>query len=532
MPNSDIKITGPFSRLIDSFEHKDKTDENTPAINVSDTVSKVASIYEKIRNVVDYRDEHLLRKNAIKRVLKRQFVVEQKNDPQDIAKTLIYEMIRAHYLPNEKVPESRITETAQSIKRFIEILQLSDKEDNELKKSTDWLLGILACEIDEKVAHTKENQALAHAMYELMNDKIELLGNYQLSKEEKETQIYLSIHRTLHKYDLEMATYLLLKLYLPQWTSDYSREFISSFAANMEMYQSAINAQLLHPLRERFNKLFKKYSVLFLIFKDFSHENEGRVKEILAKPKIFEEKIIKICERRYKETHVRLRRAAVRTIIYIFITKMAIALAVEIPFDMFILNEINYLALGVNVAFHPLLMFALAMSVRVPSKKNTELIISNLKRMIYKKDDPTKYKIKLPAKRSGFLNNLFRAIYAITFIISFGLLIYILHRLNFNAVSTILFILFLSIVSFFGFRIRSSAKELVVTKKKEGIIGALADFFFMPIIRAGRWISINFSKINIFVFVLDFIIEAPLKTLLQITEEWFAFIREKKEEIY
>ena len=86
-------------------------------------------------------------------------------------------------------------------------------------------------------------------------------------------------------------------------------------------------------------------------------------------------------------------------------------------------------------------------------------------------------------------------------------------------------------IAYFGYRIRQSAREWVVLKKKEKAFSILVDFFAMPIVRVGRWISVNFSKVNIFVFILDFIFEAPFKVLVQIVEEWLSFIREKKEEI-
>ena len=54
---------------------------------------------------------------------------------------------------------------------------------------------------------------------------------------------------------------------------------------------------------------------------------------------------------------------------------------------------------------------------------------------------------------------------------------------------------------------------------------------FLPIVSVGRWLSFNISRINIFVFIFDVLIELPLQALLEITEEWFAFLKEKKEEI-
>jgi len=55
---------------------KDNLSDNIPRISVSDLISKMSFYYEKIRNSVDYKEEHLLRKNAIERILKRQIVIE------------------------------------------------------------------------------------------------------------------------------------------------------------------------------------------------------------------------------------------------------------------------------------------------------------------------------------------------------------------------------------------------------------------------------------------------------------------------
>lgn len=54
----------------------DEDDDDTPKIHVSSLISRLSFFYEKVRNAVDYDEEHLLRKNAIARILKRQVVIE------------------------------------------------------------------------------------------------------------------------------------------------------------------------------------------------------------------------------------------------------------------------------------------------------------------------------------------------------------------------------------------------------------------------------------------------------------------------
>jgi hypothetical protein len=42
-------------------------------------------------------------------------------------------------------------------------------------------------------------------------------------------------------------------------------------------------------------------------------------------------------------------------------------------------------------------------------------------------------------------------------------------------------------------------------------------------------LSGNISKVNIFIFIFDFIIEAPFKILVDIAEDWTKYIKERKD---
>ncbi len=59
----------------------------------------------------------------------------------------------------------------------------------------------------------------------------------------------------------------------------------------------------------------------------------------------------------------------------------------------------------------------------------------------------------------------------------------------------------------------------------------LIDVVSLPILRAGQWLSQSISRLNVFLFFFDFLFEAPYKLFLSVLEEWFAFMKEKKEEL-
>lgn len=86
-------------------------------------------------------------------------------------------------------------------------------------------------------------------------------------------------------------------------------------------------------------------------------------------------------------------------------------------------------------------------------------------------------------------------------------------------------------VSFFSFRIKRDVKQYVITEERETFLGFIFDFFYMPIVAVGKFLSDNVSRINVFIFILDFIIEAPFKVVVSVIEEWTKYLKERKEDL-
>jgi hypothetical protein len=137
--------------------------------------------------------------------------------------------------------------------------------------------------------------------------------------------------------------------------------------------------------------------------------------------------------------------------------------------------------------------------------------------------------LRRPIKRHLLVTGIFHLIYAASFIFSIYVIILALDFINFNWVSIIIFLFFLAFVSFFSIIVTRGVKELMVAERKENLWTFLVDLFYMPIILVGRWLSNNFSKINIFIFIFDFIIEAPFKILVEIGEDWTKYVRERRD---
>src|SRR3989344_946857 len=156
--------------ILDAFEYSGKLPElfsDKAKITVDQVVSHLAYIYEKLRNVIDFKEEKLLRKNALERVLKRRLGMG--GTAENISLSLIKELIRAGYIENNTVPEIRIGEIRSIIDKYVRSDEAMINYDlwmrsfPEWKEPTDELLEEFAGHIDEiyNRFETEKNHPLA-----------------------------------------------------------------------------------------------------------------------------------------------------------------------------------------------------------------------------------------------------------------------------------------------------------------------------------------------------------------------------------
>ncbi|RLC36556.1 hypothetical protein DRH27_05055, partial [Candidatus Falkowbacteria bacterium] len=495
---------------------KEKSNDEIPRIKVSALVSKMAFYYEKIRNSVDYKEEHLHRKNAIERILRRHIIIEgamslKGVNSREIASHLLIELIRAAYLENNKIPETKIDEIEEVLNRYLKLKKysrdaikpLSVKEKNEFNK---WIISLAASDIEERLGRSKVDLLVMDYMYEILTANIKLPKDSSYEKD-KEIQIFAGIHRTLLKFDRDMISHLLFKYFNPNWQS-LSDEEIARDGKNILGLRGKINKQLDHPLSVQFNRIISRYTVFFTVLVDVISEDPKKVYDNIQRdPKAFPRQIKKICSKKYNTTRTKLWRAALRSIIYIFITKSVFAILLEVPATRWFGEEINIFSLIINISFPAILLFFVVLFTRLPSDANSSKIVQGVEEIVFKeheREDP--FQLRRPVKRKKLMHSVFGLFYAITFFLSFGLFVWILNLIQFSFVSIVIFLFFLAFVSFFSIRIRKNAKEFIILEPKENIFSFILDFFYVPVVSVGKWLSEKFSRINVFVFLLDFII--------------------------
>ena len=537
---------------------KDEKDDGVPKIKVSSLVSRLAFFYEKVRNAVDYEEEHLLRKNAIARILRRQVVIEgvvKEIDSEYLANHLLVELIRGSYLPNNKIPEAKIKEIALLLEKYVKLknnfvakinASLNLKTDinqakdliNEKNSLINWLLHLAACEIEENLSPNKVKQIIVGSMFDVLAKNIKLPEGSPYEKD-LEIQIYLSISRKFLKFDEDMLSFILFKYYNKSWLeisradvlSEEEDKKIKNIASHFHELHSLTKGQINHPVAKQIDQIVRLYSLYFNVLSETIENDPVRVySELQENGKTFVKQVRKICNNKYGKAKSKLWRAALRSIVYIFLTKSIFVFLIEVPAIKWFNEPLNIMSLTINVIFPAFLLFLIVFTTRRPGHENTDKIVEGIKEIAFVGEEKKQPIIIRPkTRRNVIVNGIFHLIYTASFCVSIYLVIKALSFIGFNWVSITIFLFFLAFVSFFSILVTRGIKELMVIERKENLFTFFIDLFYMPIILVGRWLSKNVSKVNIFIFIFDFIIEAPFKILVEIAEDWTKYVRERRD---
>lgn len=532
----------------------DPSNNKETKIGVSNMGSKLAFVYEKLRNAVDYDEDYLLRKNAIKRILKRQILIEgiiKKSESEDVAVHLLTELIQAGYLPNNSIPEKKIYEISEILERYIKLKYYSIQKEsffsifsesfrfkNKRKRTSkakgllvNWIMSLAAAEIEENLSEDAVKKEIVNDMFELLKDNIRLPKDLPYN-DDLEIQIYLSICRSFLRYDNDSLNLVIFKYYNKDWKRADDQHIVK-ISEKIDKLYLATSKQLSHPLIKQLDKIIKSYSLYFSVLHEAINEDPLKVYGLAVNNyKAFVSFVKEVIEKRYQRIKRKLWGSGWRSIIYIFLTKSIFVFALEIPAIKLFNEEINPVSLGINIVFPAFLLLVMILFTWSPAKENEKKILEGLEEIVFS-EKRQKYSIILrkPIKRNFVMDFIFNILYFTGFSITIYLIIKGLTFIDFNWVNITIFLFFLTFVSFFSFRIKRDIKRFIIIEPKENLVSFLFDFFYMPIVAMGKFLSDNVSRVNIFIFILDFIIEVPFKVFVEIFDDWVKYIKEKKENL-
>ncbi len=523
-------LTKTLVSNLKSIKKRHLLDENS-RIQVSNTVSFFAIIYEKVRNAVEYREEHLIRRAAIERILKRRLLLNPEGRGE--GENLVRELLWARYFPSgslglvdsDKV--QRLIDKYIKLRKKLVVGQIAEKR----VYYNDFLFDLLTCEIEESLDsfEASTNSLFSSYMFYILKDKIKVEN---MSKNDQDTLFYVAVEKGFAKSDRAYLRFHLFSL-SHKILRDIPDTELDKFIAECPILFNRIDKIINNPSVERLTRYVRSQLPPFLILFTLLERTKAHAEGILSNKTKLWEQIDQICRERYQQTSSRLRNTAIRSLIYIFLTKMVFALILEFPLSQYLYNDVNMTSIAINSLFPPFLMLLIVGFAKIPGEENTKRIYDRVINVVDKDtsfEATVTYVVKPLKAKKPMLVFGFTIFYTLTFIITLGIIHAILQLLHFNPVSEIIFVFFVSVVSFFAYRVRQIAKEYKL-QERDGFFSPFFDFFFMPILALGKFFSGGIARLNVFMVVLDFLIEAPFKLIFEVVEEWISFVRARKEEI-
>jgi len=534
-------ISQPTQNLIQKYnlwKNSLKPKEGVPTVHVDEVASKVASFYEQIRTIIDWKEEHLMRRAAVIRKLKRRFLdLELNNFSKEFAELLVLELVRGGYFANDRIEETKIKEVQKSIDKYVFILKNSP-ENKKNKVVVDFynkLLEIAACEIEETLAPSIKEMALIDYMFTQMQERIKINENvYQansLRKEEVDIQIYIAVQQSLFKLDNPIISYNILKYKYSQW-DDPSEEELLKIAQNIYKILGDMDYELSHPLGKKFYNICEKYDTPYLLLGDILiKDNIEEVSKKIQEPPLLEEMIKKAYSKRLTELKTKIRRAAIYSTASIFITKILSLLILEVILAKIFSGHLNIVSLIADIMVPTLLMAILITTIKRPSSKNLNLAVLETMKIVYQKEKTDTYEVKLSRKRSAVTRLTLSLIYLMGSAITLGFIYWVFNYFGFPLSSIIINMIFIALVLFTGTAIRTRSRELSIEEESAGILGFISDVLLLPITSLGRWMMNKWKRYNAIVLFFNILIDMPFSAFIEFLERWRYFIKERKEDM-
>lgn len=516
------QLTLAASQLLRSLQEQPaKTPSNDEKVHIPDIADNAYWAYEKLRNAVEYQEQHLLMRSAIGRFLQRHF-----DNSQTKHETLGYEIIReltkARYLANGSVSQSIVAVLNERAVAYRQLYQAAlPHYGKDKQRLFQFVIGVASADMQRILLPNPAQDALINFTYHSFQGHIE---NGELRGADEAISLYIAVHRALLKSDVPTIQHYMFMNQFPAWFE--SKNTITQTADNLKQLEETVAKVLRDRKSHVIGRMVRSHIAPYVIL-HHTLQDSKYPEQLLLSPEKLTSRASEVADIQYKKAKKRLRASIFRAIIFLFITKMAVALIAEVPYEYYVMRELHYLPLTINLLFPPLYMLIIGLTIKTPDFRNTTAIVGDLRAALFQQ---YKLRYSLKSAQNKELGATFNILYGLCTIIVIAGISYVLSLLQFSAVSGIIFFVFLSTVSFFGYRISQSVRELVVVEKRNGL-DMLWSIVFTPFIRFGQWMSDRYSQFNVFMLVLDFIIEAPFKTLLRVYEQWSTFLREKQDDV-
>jgi len=277
-----IIISKYTQALLDTFKNPKKRSrpDDISALSVSQTVSFFALVYEKVRNAVEYRDDHLILRAAIERILRRRFSLNP--DGRGEAENLLRELLWARYFANGVLGAEDIVIIQSLINKYLLLRrQLVIGREGESRIFLDkFLMDFITCEIEEtlKPESAIVQSNLSSFIFQVLRKKIKIEG---LKEDQKDAYFLVAIEKVFGKSDRSYLRYHLFTTFY-KTLAEHSEKELSSMMTKIPAIFKKIDDMVTNPYVDNITKFVRKQMPPFLILFALINSKPDELQEILT----------------------------------------------------------------------------------------------------------------------------------------------------------------------------------------------------------------------------------------------------------
>ncbi len=542
-PADDGVLLPEISKLADTYSNELIASRRGFApIRVDEIASRVAGFYEKIRKVIDWKDDNALRRGAVERILKRILfpklsgLSEQDIKAESLAETLTTELIRGGHLPNDTIPRDRIDDVVQALDKYLYFLEhTSSYKLFEVKQKVNFatfILEIAACEIEEVLTHPVKEYGLIEAMTGILDKRISVYPKDGLTPEEKYRFTYVATLRTLYGLDDNFIIYQLLKQKYPNWDNP-DRKVLDNIAKQLSDDWREIQEEIDKPIARKFDAIAERIDTVFTLLDDVLEnlkEEPREIKKTLENKKKLTELVTASYEKRYITLKTRLLRLAVFSTLSVFLSNWFTFYLVEVPLARLFYEGFNLRTAIVDFLVPTAVMFFLVVIIKPPKKENINKVVATTHGFLYKDEKQEHYQVRI--QKSGF--SMFRvmlmSVYIWTILVVLLGIAFVFYIAGLPLTSVVFDTFTIALTVFAAVVIKNKSRELNVDEHTN-VQDFLLDVFAVPVAKVGSIMARKWKEYNVVAIFFNFIIETPFAIVLDFIQGWSEFIRERRAEL-
>ena len=247
-----------------------------------------------------------------------------------MAAPLIRELVWARYFPDSSIPESVVVKVADETDLYLKLEErVNHKHRINHGLVNDWILQLLSAEIENILKPADPKDLMNNFMYQIFTKKVNISDD---SDEIRDIQVFIAVRRAYANDDLAFLRYHLFKQYYGKVTHISLDKIAQDFPSGIKM----IDSQFKYPAKDRIYSYINNQIVPFLILDDVFRKNRGHIHPIVSDEDRLNLEVLNACSERYKSIRNKVRRAIIRSVIFIFFTKAIFAFFIEGTFERLI----------------------------------------------------------------------------------------------------------------------------------------------------------------------------------------------------